>query len=216
MTIRRTILLLVCTVLLVPGVPVTAQEPDSVSIRGRILGPSNEPLMNQPVLLHRVQSSQGATIAESLTGADGEFELVTATPTDTSAIYFVATRYEGELYIGPPFRAGDVVGQSQLIQVGVPGTSATALLEGGPAAQAPPQAMGRPLTNRNWLLFLIPLAGVLAVAIYALIPKNHIATDRAMLIRIAELDEKLTTAPDGQRESLLEERSHLATQLRGL
>jgi hypothetical protein len=77
-----------------------------------------------------------------------------------------------------------------------------------------PQPIGRPLTNRNWLLLIIPLVGVVAVALYALVPRSRIPPDRALLIRIAELDERMSSAPDAQRESLLEERSRLATRLR--
>lgn len=204
-------LLLVMAACFSPVYQAAAQEPNDITIRGRILGPDNVPLPNQPVVLHRVQAAMGATISDAVTTLDGSFVLSIPVPTDTGAVYFVATRYQGELFIGAPFRAGQEDALHQVIQVGVPGTSATAMLEGG----AVPQALGRPLTNRNWLLLVIPLIGVAAVAVYALVPRTRMPRDRAMLIRIAELDERMSAAPVGQRASLLEERTRLAAQLRG-
>ena len=189
------------------------QEP-SAAVEGRIVGPDNAPLADQNVVLHRVQRQTGETVAEAVTGADGRFTLQLPADSDTSAVYFVATRYAGELYIGAPFRGGVQEPGDQTIQVGVPGTSATALLDGQGGASPMAQPVGRPLTNRNWLLLIIPLVGVAAVAVYALIPKSRIPADRAALIRIAELDERMSRAPDAQRESLLEERSRLTAQLR--
>lgn len=189
--------------------PVAAQD-SLMTIRGRVLGPDNAALAGQPVVLHRVQSAAGATIAEAVTTADGVFELRAPVETDTTAIYFVAARYAGELYIGAPFRAGQA--QDQVIQVGVAGTSANELIGNGTVAM--PQPLGRAVTSRNWLLLLIPLAGVAAVAIYALIPRGRIPHNRALLIRIAELDEGMDSARAEQRAALLEERARLATQLR--
>ncbi|HSK19107.1 MAG TPA: carboxypeptidase-like regulatory domain-containing protein [Longimicrobiales bacterium] len=189
------------------------QEP-ATTVDGRIIGPDNAPLADQNVVLHRVQRQTGETVAEAVTGEDGRFSLQLPAGSDTSAVYFVATRYAGELYIGAPFRTGIQEPGDQTIQVGVPGTSATALLDGEGGASPMVQPVGRPLTNRNWLLLIIPLVGVAAVAVYALIPRSRIPADRAALIRIAELDERMSRAPDAQRESLLEERSRLTAQLR--
>jgi hypothetical protein len=189
---------------------VRAQSAD-VTVRGRIVGPDNAALAGQHVVLHRVKNAEGATIAETTTARDGSFALSAPADTDTSAIFFVAARFEGELYIGPPFRPSADVGD-QIIQVGVPGTSASALL-GGPSSAAP-STVGRPLTSRNWLLLLIPLLGAAAVAIYALVPRGRMPEDRALLIRVAELDERLLNAPGPQRETLLGERTRLITRLR--
>ena len=181
------------------------------AVAGRILGPDNAPLGGQAVVLHRVQEASGATVSQAVTAGDGRFTLALPTSTDTAAIYFVATRYEGELYIGAPFRAGEQNPAGEVIQVGIPGTSATAMLGGGATM---PQTVGRPLTSRNWLLLVIPLLGVAAVALYALIPRRRLPEDRALLIRIAELDERMSSMTAGERHSLLEERSRLTTQLK--
>jgi hypothetical protein len=191
-----------------------AAQQDTLEIRGRVLGPDNSGVAGQRVLLHRVAGMEGANIAETTTSEDGAFVLRAESLGDTVGVYFVATRYEGELYIAPAFRAIDVAGGlTQDLQVGVPGTSATALLEGAGQGAAP-IAMGRPATSRNWLLLIIPLLGVAAMALYALVPRTRMAPDRALLIRIAELDERMMTAPAGQRENLAEERARLVLQLR--
>src|SRR5690606_30584172 len=179
--------------------------------RGRVIAADGTPLPGQPVVLHRVQGGSGATIAEAAADATGAFTLSVSEQTDTSAIYFVATRHEEELYIGRAFRSGDPSSAEQVIQVGVPGTSASALLSGGTAA---PQPMGRAVTSRNWLLLVIPLFGVAAVAAYTLLARGRMPKDRALLIRVAELDERMTAAPAAQRDSLLAERDRLMTQLR--
>jgi hypothetical protein len=188
-----------------------AVQAQDITVRGRVLGPDGAPLADQRVVLHRVDASGGATIAESRSAADGSFELSAAAEADTSAVLFVAARYDEELYIGPPFRAADALAMDQQIQVGVPAMSATALMEGEPV---PLPRSGRPATTSSWLLLLIPLLGVIGVAVYALVPRTAIPADRARLIRVAELDERLQGAPDAQRITLLEERRRLIAELR--
>ena len=190
--------------------PAWAQQA-SGSVPGRIIGPDDAPLAEQSVVLHRVQGARGETVATAVTGADGGFVLEFPLDADGEALYFVATRYAGELYIGAPFRAGEQNPPAQVIQVGIPGTSATAMLEEGTAM---PRPIGRPATSRTWLLLVIPLLGVAAVAVYALIPRSRVPPERQLLIRIAELDERISSAPNGQRASLHQERSRLADQLR--
>jgi hypothetical protein len=182
-------------------------------VRGRVLGPENNALAAQRVLLHRVDSFGGSTVAEDTSDATGRFELRVAASPDTGAVFFVASRFEEELYIGPPFRPEQSTEVEQILQVGVPGTSAEQLLRGElPPAQT---SGGRPATSRSWLLMLIPLLGVVTVALYALFARNRIPADRALLIRVAELDERMGMATDGQRATMSEERVRLIAQLRG-
>jgi hypothetical protein len=207
---RAVLLAILCAL----GLPVLAHAQDAaqtITVRGLVLGPDNRPLADQRVVLHRVDTSGGATIAETQSAADGSFELIAQAEPDTSALLFVAARYDEELYIGPPFRPGDITSLDQQIQVGIPAMSATAMMEQG---QGPPMRVGRPATARNWMLLLIPLLGVLGVAVYALVPRSSIPEDRARLIRVAELDERLDTAPDAQREAMLQERARLMAELR--
>lgn len=212
MTLRHAILL-PALALIVSASGAAAQDAGG-SVPGRVLGPDNMPVASQAVVLHRVQGATGATVAETVTTEDGTFTLEVPADSDPAALYFVATRYAGELYIGAPFRAGEQDPAGQDIVVGVPGTSATAMLEGSGPPPPMAQPIGRPVTTRNWLLLVIPLVGVAAVAIYALVPRSRVPPDRALLIRIAELDERLANVPDTSRASMLEERSRLTQQLR--
>ncbi|CAN5688342.1 hypothetical protein BH23GEM9_BH23GEM9_14260 [soil metagenome] len=205
----RRVPVLLAAVMMVLLLPQALHAQD-VTVRGRVIGPDGAPLAEQRVVLHRVDTQGGATIAEALSGADGGFELNAQVIPDTAAVYFVAARYDEELYIGPPFRPLDGSAMDQLIQVGIPAMSATSMLAGDEL----PRQVGRPATNRNWLLLLIPLLGVAAVAVYALLPRKSIPRDRTLLIRVAELDERMETAPPAQRTSLLEERQHIMNQLR--
>lgn len=192
----------------------TAHAQDLV-VRGRVIGPDNAALDAQRVVLHRVATSSGATIAETTSGTDGSFELVAQLSGDTTALLFVAVRYQGELYIGPPFRERDS-GREHIIQVGVPGTSASALIgdTDGTGAASVPRTVGRPVTSRSWLLWAIPLMGVAAVGVYSIVPRGRVPQHRTLLIRVAELDEKMETAPESQRPTLLHERQRLLAQLR--
>jgi hypothetical protein len=188
----------------------TAHAQDLV-IRGRIIGPENNPLPDQRVVLHRVDGGGGATIAETLSDAEGLFELRATETGDTTALLFVAARYDGELYIGPPFRAGDPIAAEQNIQVGIPELSASALMEQDGGLPMPRQRGGE---DRTWLLVLIPLVGVAGVIVYALVPKGKMPRDRELLIRIAEIDERMDAAPVAHRESLTSERQRLMAELR--
>jgi hypothetical protein len=183
-----------------------------VTVRGRVIGPDAAALGGQRVVLHRVDAAGGATIAEAVSAADGAFELSATVPADTGAVYFVAARYDEELYIGPPFRPSEQGATEQMIQVGVPAMSATTMMAEGQEPLMP--ARRRPAESRSWMLLIIPLLGVAGVAAYALIPRNQIPRERALLLRVAELDERMMTAPAAQKDSLLDERRELIAQLR--
>jgi hypothetical protein len=209
---RQAFLVLLVTFFAVPSLRVAAQQPaaQEVIVRGHVLGPDEAPLPGHRVVLHRVDAAGGATIAETMSDDGGRFELSAESSADTAAVYFVASRYDGELYIGDMFRPTPGTTE-QTIQVGVAATSATAMMEGQMPIRQPP-ASG---ASRNWLLLGIPLLGIAGVLVYMLIPRDRIPPQRAALIRVAELDERLENALPAQRESLLEQRRQLIEQLRG-
>lgn len=185
-----------------------------IMVAGTAVGPDNAPMAAQRVLLHRVDASGGATIAEAETDEDGRFVMSAPASADSAAVYFVAARHEGELYIGPPFRGDQGSATDQLLQIGVPGMSATSLLEEAQGGFGAAMPTGRPATSRNWLLLIIPLVGVAGVALFMLVPSSRIPDDRRLLIQVAEMDERMTTAPQAQREALLVEREQLMARLR--
>jgi len=208
---RRRFLFVAAAALLHAGTARAQDIPRDLTVRGVVIGPDSKPVPGQIVVLHRVSAGGGATVAEDTASSDGRFELLAPTTPDTAAVYFVAGRYSDEMYLIPPFRAAEG-GTDQILQVGVPGTSASAMLN--PAAAEASAPAGRPATSRSWFLLAIPLFAAAAVALFILIPKARIPKDRATLIRIAEVDERMATAPDAQRVTLREERAGLVARLR--
>lgn len=207
---HRNLAFLCLLLLFVPVASAFAQD-QGMSVRGRVIGPDGSPVASQRVVLHRVDAAGGATVAEAETDGEGRFTLTAPATLDTTGVFFVAARYESELYIGDPFRAGEQAAEPTL-HVGIPSMSATAMLretEGGL-----PLPGGRPATTPSWLLFLIPALGVAGVALYLVVPRQRIAPERALYIRIAEIDERMEAAPEGQRASLRDERIRLIERLR--
>jgi hypothetical protein len=182
-----------------------------IVVRGVVIGPDGSPLAIDRVVLHRVDSSGGATVAQAATGADGRFVLNAPAARDTAGVYFVAARYQEELYIGQPFRPAMQGTPDQVLQVGVAANSASALLAN---AEAGAPAVRRARRSRNAFLFIVPLVIAAAAVFYLIVPRRRIAPRRAMLIRLAEIDERLPDAPQGQRDSLRDERTRLVDQLR--
>jgi hypothetical protein len=205
--LRRTLSLLAVAAGILAASGAQAQD---LVIRGRVIGPDNAGVPEQRVVLHRVDESGGFTIAETVSGDGGAFELRAQATVDTMGVYFVAARYDDELYIGPPFRPGDPMAADQVIQVGIPSMSATAMMGDAPMGPMP----ARQDTSRTWLLLIIPLVGVLGVAAYVLIPRKSIPEDRSLLIRVAEIDEEMETAAGADLEELREERDEIMAQLR--
>lgn len=193
-----------------------AQVTDTV--RGRLIDQDGNALADQRVVLHRVVGSAGANIAETRSDSDGGFTIPVDSADNTEAVYFLAARWEGELYIGEAFRA-PVGGAPHVLQVGVPGTSASALIEGTTTGQMPPAAApgampqaagGRPATRTSWLLFAVPAIALLGVIVYFLLRGRAQVSERRRLLReIAELDLQHEGAPPeayrGRREALLAE-----------
>lgn len=211
MTVRRLPGLVALVLCLFASASALAQTPDLV-IHGRVVGADNAGVAGQRVVLHRVDASGGATIAETVSGEDGRFELRTPATADTTGVYFVAARYDEELYIGPPFRPTDPLAAEQVIQVGIPSMSATSLLADDGAGAMP---VGRgPPQSRAWLLLIVPLLGVTGVVIYMVSSGRRIPRYRALLIQVAELDERMSTASAAQRASLQDERLRLMARLR--
>lgn len=207
---RATIL----TLLMVALPSLLVAQDAGIEVGGRVIGPDATPLPGQEVVLHRVDLTGGATIAETVSADDGSFSMTAGSSSDTSAVYFVAARHDGELYIGAPFKPGSPGTLEQEIQVGVPGMSASAMLGQAPEGGVAMPATGRPATSRNWLLLVVPLLGVAAVALFMMIPRSSIPEQRALLIRIAELDERAASSAGSDTDGLIAERSELMTRLR--
>jgi len=190
---RRAPFLLAAALLIGAAHPAAAQESrDMLSLPGKVIGPAGEALAGQVVVLHRVANMAGATVATDTTDADGRFLLVSQDTADVpGATYFVASRYRGELYIGAPFQPPLPDGVDYTVQVGVPGTSASALLGAASEPAARPTLPGgsEPFPYARWLFLVIPLLVVALVAGYMLTRQRTPETRRRLLAQVAELDE---------------------------
>lgn len=161
-------------------------------LAGRVTGPEGEPVAGQTVVLHRVSGGVGATVAEAITDAQGSFALRFDAPgLDGDAAYFVAARWQGELYLGPPFRTPIDSSAGYTLQVGVPGTSASVLLGTTPstAAAATRSEPAEAFPYRTWLLLIIPLLVMALAAGYLLTRGRGLVRRRKLLVEIARLDD---------------------------
>jgi hypothetical protein len=182
-----------------PAAPLFAQAiAGSMSgpISGTVLGPDNQPLAGQDVVLHRVSGSSGVTAAEGVSASDGSFSLIvadSAAPAD--AVYFLAARFEGELYLGDAFRAPFDTAERHVLQVGVAATSARNLISGvgdvgaGGAGAGAGGAGGLARDPTTWLLWVLPAVAVLALMATTLLGRGRIPERRRTLLAIAQLDE---------------------------
>jgi hypothetical protein len=219
--VRR--VLLVCAALLLAVGTLHAQGPQ---VQGRVIGPDGEPLADTRVVLHRVVGMGGANIAEAVSDSAGRFTISADSAPSPEAVYFLAARYQGELYIGEAFRAPFATTE-YVLSVGVPGTSASALIgegqgtalpQGAPATSATRLPGSAPATSTRWLLFAIPAIMLLGVVAYFVLrrrtsipPRRRILADLAAL----DLEHAGSTDPDALR-AYHERRAALITQVHAL
>jgi hypothetical protein len=159
-------------------------------LSGRVLGPGGQPVADHAVLLHRVTDEGGAKLAEGTTGADGAFTLRAAGDGPPNAVFFVAARFEGKLYVGPLLKPPFPDDGSYVVQVGVPGVGAVTDIAGGPAGapvSAPAAAIpARPGAPFALVLLIAAITGGALLSVHGLGPSRR----RRALIALAELDER--------------------------
>jgi hypothetical protein len=178
-----------------------ASAQETMQLHGRVLS-GGTPVAGQPVALHRVTSSGGETLDGDTTDTQGNFT-VRLDRLDGSAVHFIATRYEGEFYIGDTFR--DELPTQYLLRVG-PGATPLDLTPAMPTASVAPSretnAAGAVVVG----LALLLLGGVIALA-----ARRRRAPARQLLVEIADLDNRneLTPVPH-----YAQQRAHLLQRLR--
>jgi hypothetical protein len=199
----RRLLALVAGWLLVLGVaPATAQD---LSIAGRVLGPDGAPVAGQRLLFHRVTNAGGELLAEGTSDGEGRFTL-TAEAQAAGGVYFVATRYEGQLYIGPLLRPPFPAGSEYVVQVGVPGvgdvsslTAAAPPAATGPVAAAPAGAPRSPGAVFAAVLLTLAIATGAHLAVRGAGPSRR----RRALIRLARIADGAERVPERERRELM-------------
>lgn len=191
--------------------PARGQE---LGLEGRVIDPTGAPVEGLVVGLHSVAGQDGALIAEATSAADGTFSFTLAGVAD-SAVFFATTRYQGELYVGAPFKLPGPPGAEYVIVVGAdPVQIAGSVGVSGPGVP-PGRTQGSPLP-------FIALVGAVGAAILLglqALRRLRPATDprREMLLEIALLDERYG-GPDAQlepaaREAYLRRRQSLRARL---
>lgn len=199
-----------------------AQTPGA-PLAGQVVDSAGKPVSGQHVTLHRVDRESGAMVDSAVTDAQGRFtvRLPAETAAADTALYFVATRWQGQLYIGTPFKRPIPAG-TYSVQVGVNpvemGSAAGAGQGGTEQAQAPPPPGPSSSTAARWFLVaMLALVGLGAIG-YALVGsarERAAHRRRVLLARIAELDERAAAAPPDEADRLRDQRAELVSQLSG-
>lgn len=174
------------------------QAPASQVLNGVVVDAAGNPVAAVPIALHRVVETGGAMVENVASDSAGQFSIRLREDEPTGALYFVAARYEGELFIGPTFRPPFPDGAQYVVQVGLDATSAARMARGvdpGDVFVRPPASPWR------WGIAATVLVAVIGLVAVLIVRARGPDTRRRLLIRIAELDEE-RAAPraDGSAE----------------
>ncbi|HEX7049559.1 MAG TPA: hypothetical protein VF188_05055 [Longimicrobiales bacterium] len=174
-------------------------------LRGRVIGPEGLPVAGAAVALHHVSpTAGGAEVGRAIAGPDGSFEVRIPPGTAADGVFFAATRFDGKLYMGVPFRKSDGVPSDYVIAV-----RADAGIAAGPAV--PGGAAPRPLPW--WVAVPIGLAALWVVA-RPLLPAGRAYAARSLLLALAELEERSAARAPGGADEDHAERAALRARLR--
>ena len=141
-------------------------------------------IANQPVSLHRVTNQGGSTIATDTTDRAGRFSF-DYDPEGGEAIHFVATRYEGQLYIGETFRDAPTAGE-YIVAVG---PNATPINLGPAVGTTPPPRPADPASRRAGAAVIAAVVSLSVLIVY-LVSRRKTSPTRRLLVEIADLDNR--------------------------
>ena len=164
------------------------------TIRGRVHDEKGGPVPKIEVLLHRVTvASGGGTVAADTSDANGGFTLVAPPETDSAAIFFVAVREGGELFMGEMMRLPFPDTLEYLIEAG-----------DDPVRMAEPV----PPEDRRAGLFVILGGAVLVAGVLLFAFRRRVPKYRRLLVELANLDDQ-DKSPGAERR-----RKHLYERLK--
>lgn len=181
MNYRLFVVLLWCAILIRPA---AGQQ----IINGRVVA-GTAPVPDQVVSLHHVTDDGGNTLATATTDEAGRFEFAVAN-LPSQGIFFAATRYENQLYIGEPFRRSEQPAD-YVVAVG-PGATPIELGGAGAATQAPPPPSP---SERRAGLVVVLITALLFGGVAVLMIRKNTPPQRRVLLEIAELDERNAARP---------------------
>ena len=194
------------------------------TLRGVVLDTTGKPVARQPLSLHRVNGTGGAMVDSATTDVQGRFSVKVPAETDTTAVFFVATRWNGELYIGTPFKPPVQAGSSYAVTVGVNPVNMGPAGGAGGQATAPTGATGAPAATPatdsssaiRWFVAIVLALVALGAIGYALVGaarERARLRRREILTRIAALDERALSARGDEAARLERERAELVAEL---
>ena len=207
----------IAALLAAPAVGSTASAQE---IAGVALGPDGAPLVEAPVVLHRVGMGGGAVAGRDTTGPNGEFRFPLAT--GDSSVYFAAVRYQDRLYVGPAAQGGGEPVTGYVLQVGpeseIGAVGAALGGAGPPPARARPSQATRQTGSDTGALLLVSLLALSAAAAFIVTaPRYRRRRTREAVIEVAGIENRLDDPDQGlgadERERLEARRDQLKEQL---
>jgi len=210
-----------------PGTPAPATAP--ATLHGTVVDSAGKPVAGQKLTLHRVNATGGAMVDSATSDDQGRFTVHVPAERDTSAVFFAATRWQGQLYIGTPFKPPVPEGGRYTVVVGVnpvnmgpaaAGGAAGAGMETGPAGGtgAPaPSALDSSAATRWFLAVILALValGAIGYALLGALRERGRERRRQLLARLAALDERAQVARGEEAARLQRERAELVAELTG-
>jgi hypothetical protein len=164
------------------------------TVRGRVLDEAGGPVPNIQVLLHRVTTAAGgSTVDADTSDATGAFTLVAPAESDSAALFFVAVREAGELFMG------------EVMRLPFPDTLEYIIEAGDEPARAPEPI---PPQDRRAGIFVIVAGVVIVGGVLFFVLRRRVPKHRRLLVELAQLDDKDTSAATQRR------RHHLYTRLK--
>lgn len=179
-----------------------AQSP---TLRGKIIDPEGRPVTGLPVSLHHVSEAGGVEVGSAVSDREGHFEIDLGETGGAEGVFFAASRFDGALYMGEPFRTIAEIPDPYQIVIGVGG------IGGGPAV---PMTSGESDSRGLGIVILFAALGLIAVLLPLWRGRRGPQAVRALLADLAELDERQLSVPVGARALDEAEYQMMRTRLR--
>ncbi|HEY0304243.1 MAG TPA: carboxypeptidase-like regulatory domain-containing protein [Longimicrobiales bacterium] len=169
------------------------------TIRGRVVDENQNPVTNIVVLLHRVTRAGGSGVAADTSDAQGAFVLTAPPDTDSTALYFVAVREGGELFMGEMQRMPFPDTLEYIIEAG-----------DNPVNLGAPTQPVQPLQpeERRAGLYVIYGGILLIAAVLFFVLRRRAPVHRRVLVQLAQLED------DDQSEAIARRRRQLYARLK--